>query len=337
MKSKAISLCIACLVLFGVFIGWNNASGGLLPQEQPNISEVPGTPAIPQPTSDIFPDVSSDDRSVKWYEHKKPGQLKGVALVIHGLNLRPDRMEPIISTLTDSGIDALLLSLRGHGQNHDDPVGVDQDTARLEAFKSVSYPVWINEAYLAYMKVKERAEEEKAPVFLAAFSMGALVGLDLFASNPEVQFDKMVLFAPAIALRPIIYLERVLSPFPGWVIPSMAPQDYLANHKGTPVAAYNALFECFYHFEKSATSKIDVPTLVFIDEQDEFISIGGLKKLVEEKKLGRWKFYIVAKENPPNPDAFHHHILDESSTGGAVWQDMMKTVTAHLFNKSTDP
>ena len=80
-------------------------------------------------------------------------------------------------------------------------------------------------------------------MFLTAFSLGSLIGLDLFAFNPDVQFDRMVLFAPAIKVHGIIFLERVLSPFPRLVIPSLAPESYLSNKKGTPIAAYNALFD----------------------------------------------------------------------------------------------
>jgi hypothetical protein len=141
----------------------------------------------------------------------------------------------------------------------------------------------------------------------------------------------MVLLAPAISLHPTIYLERVLSPFPRLVIPSMADDAYLANESGTPVAAYNALFEALYHFEENAGSKLNVPTLIFIDEQDEFIPLRGLKELVEEHKLDQWQFHIVQKEDEMEAGTFHHHILDASSTGEGVWRDMMAATTRHLL------
>ena len=78
-------------------------------------------------------------------------------------------MQPIISKLTGAGIDVLGLSLRGHGENFHHGKGVDDDTARLDAFKNVSYRLWMNEAYLAYLQLKERGQEEGLP-FLAAFS-----------------------------------------------------------------------------------------------------------------------------------------------------------------------
>jgi len=70
------------------------------------------------------------------------------------------------------------------------------------------------------------------------------------ASNPYIKFDKIVLFAPALKMRNRNYLLKTMSPFPGLVVPSFGPEAYRAN-KGTPIAAYNALFEAAKHFEKN--------------------------------------------------------------------------------------
>jgi dienelactone hydrolase len=111
----------------------------------------------------------------------------------------------------------------------------------------------------------------------------------------------------------------------------MAPDSYLSNKKGTPVAAYNALFEGLKHFEKHVSRRLNVPTLIFIDEDDEFIPAQAFEKLKNDKKLDQWRLYIVKKGAVANRDAFHHHIIDESSTGKAVWQKMMETTIAYLF------
>jgi alpha-beta hydrolase superfamily lysophospholipase len=241
-------------------------------------------------------------------------------------------MQPIISQLTESGIDVLSVSLRGHGTNYSHRRGTDEDQARLESFKNVSHQMWMNEAYLAYLQLEKRAKGRGVPRFLTAFSLGGLIGLDLFASNSEVTFDKLVLFAPAIRLHAKIYLERVLSPFPRLVIPSMAPATYLANVKGTPIAAYNALFDSLDQFNKDADQKLNVPTLIFIDAQDEFIPLKRLKTLVKEKKWHQWRFYIVEKDETAQDGSFYHHIIDASSTGESVWNDMMRVAVNHLVN-----
>ena len=333
---KSIGILLAGITFFGVLVAWNSSYGGLRPDGEKSVPTAPGTTSVLPPADDEIPEHQSDDNSKRWFKFKKPGESKGVALVIHGLNLQPTRMEPIISRLTESGIDVLSLSLRGHGDNFTRRDGIDRDTARLEAFKKVSYQVWINEAYLAFLQVKKMGEQKNVPVFLTAFSIGGLIGLDLFASNPDVMFDRMVLFAPAIKVHGIIYLERILSPFPSLVIPSLADESYLANKKGTPIAAYNALFEGLDRFEKNANSKINVSTLIFVDREDEFIPLWGLRKLVKEKKLDQWSFYTVEKEKDVKLGTFHHHIIDGYSTGKEIWEKMMQTTILHLLGDEQD-
>jgi len=330
-RLKSIFLLIACLALLGIFMFLSDTLGGLRPVEEGAVSNPTGSSVISKPADNDLAEGKPDNLSIRWFNSQPPETLRGVALVIHGLNLDPDRMGPIINSLTRVGIDVLGLSLRGHGANYAHRDNMDAAAARLESFKNVSYSLWTNEAYLAYIQVQQRAQQRQVPVFLVAFSIGGLIGLDLLVSNPDVGFDKAVLLAPAISLRATIYLERALSWFPRLVIPSLTNEAYLANEKGTPVAAYNALFEALYHFEDNAGPKLNLPTLIFIDEQDEFIPLGGLKNLAEEHKLDQWKFYIVQKKEEMSAGTFHHHIIDASSTGEGAWRDMMATITGHLL------
>ena len=333
MRPKLAVVALLGLVLSISSVFREDTSGGLSPEGKKRFSSAPGFAVSPETGVYDFIKNQPEDHSMRWFYSGAPGKLKGVALVIHGLNLRPDRMQPIISTLTGAGIDVLGLSLRGHGENFHHGNGVDEDTARLNAFKNVSFQLWMNEAYLAYVQLKERGKEKGAPLFLAAFSLGGLIGLDLFAANADVEFDKLVLLAPAIRLHASAYLERVLSPFPRLVIPSMASKAYLANKQGTPIAAYNALFDALDRFDKTAGQKLNVPTLIFIDERDEFIPLKKLKKLVEEKKWDQWKFYTVSKDKSARDKTFYHHIIDASSTGKTVWQKMMEAAVNHLLNQ----
>jgi alpha-beta hydrolase superfamily lysophospholipase len=333
MRPKLAVVALLGLVLSISSIFREESSGGILPAGKKSFSSVPGSAASAETGVYDLVNHQPEDHSMRWYYSDAPGEPKGVALVIHGLNFRPDRMHPLISALTGAGIDVLGLSLRGHGENFHHGYGVDADTARLEAFKNVSFRLWMNEAYLAYLQLKERGREKGVPLFLAAYSLGGLIGLDLSAAHAGVEFDKLVLLAPAIRLHAPVYLERVLSPFPRLVIPSMAPEVYLANKKGTPVAAYNALFDGLDRFDKTAGQRLNVPTLIFIDARDEFIPLKKLKKLVEEKKWQQWTFYIVEKDKSVRDKTFNHHIIDASSTGKTVWQDMMEATVNHLLQQ----
>ena len=273
--------------------------------------------------------ILSNEDCIEWTKSIHPDRINGVALVIHGLNLRPDKMESIIALLTHSCIDVLNLSLRGHGGNYDKTANVDDSKARMETFKTVSYKLWIKETYRAYGLAGNRSREKQVPLFLIGFSLGGLMGATLFASYPDVYFNRMVLLAPAIYIHKIYYLAKLLSPFPRLVIPSFLIKSYCSN-RGTPVVAYNALFEGIEHLKNHMASKLNVPTLIFIDTQDELVSHRRLKRIIKNGELHQWKLHPV-KKNAGAKEKMHHLIIDESSIGKDAWNDMRGLIIHHLL------
>jgi alpha-beta hydrolase superfamily lysophospholipase len=240
-------------------------------------------------------------------------------------------MESIIAILTDMGIDALNLSLSGHGQNYSRPDGSNDTQARLKAFKSVSYALWRDEIVAAYNQAKLRSTRDNIPLFFVGFSFGALMGVDLLASRPDVEFDRMVLFAPGLKIHSRYQIVRVLAPFPGLTVPSFSIKSYRAND-GTPIAAYNALLDALEHLDNNLSPKINVPTLIFIDKRDEFVSYDALKKLVENENLDQWKFHVVKKEAGGELGKIHHLIIDEAATGQEVWREITDAIKGHLLD-----
>jgi alpha-beta hydrolase superfamily lysophospholipase len=292
--------------------------GGNYNQKHPlNTSETPQT-------------ITATDKSIRWYQANTNKKTNGVALVIHGLNLRPEKMEAIITILTDSGIDVLNLSLRGHGCNYSDNGNHANPKLRIETFKTVSYQVWIEETYRAYHLAKKRSKQKRVPLFFLGFSLGGLMGADLFAVHMDVHFDRMVLFAPALNLYGIYYAAKLFSPLPNLVIPSLAPKSYRDNDS-TPVAAYNALFDTIEHFRENPNSRLNTPTLVFIAEKDELVSYSKLKRLVENEGLNQWKFHLIYKGKDAAKGMMHHLIIDEPSVGETVWKEIREAMLKHLL------
>jgi len=271
-------------------------------------------------------------RTSRWYPQRLPGKPKGVTLVIHGLNLRPEKMESMITRINEAGIDALCLSLRGHGENYCRRKDLNTAETRMASFKKVSYEIWFRETYDAYQQVKQRGDRDQVPVHLIGFSLGGLIGLDLFATESDVGFDRMVLLAPAVRLRGRNHLIRLLSPFPRLVIPSLLPEEYLAN-KGTPMAAYNAVFHALKHFERHMNLRINVPALLLVDKKDEIVSYAGLQKLVASKGFNQWKLVPVKKEENGPRKTMHHLIIDQSSTGTGTWRRIVDTMISHLLHQ----
>jgi hypothetical protein len=70
---------------------------------------------------------------------------------------------------------------------------------------------------------------------------------------------------------------------------------------------------------------------VFIDPEDEIVSYRRLRQMVQDENLDQWQFYIVKKQSSQRPARIHHLIIDEPSTGEAVWKDMIEAMVNHLY------
>ncbi len=270
----------------------------------------------------------------RWF-HPGGGALRGAALVLHGLNLDPERMRPLIALLNAAGIAAFLLELHGHGGNFPARSGADDRRDRLAAFQSCRYALWAEEAIAGFREVRRVAAAASGEAVFVGFSYGALLGCDLLVSRPEVAFARMVLLAPALRLRPWDRAVRMLSPFPGLVLPTFAPEGYAAN-PGTPVAAYNALFATLKHFDAHLGPRLNIPTLVFVDPGDELISFEGLQGLVSERRLDRWRIHPLRVSRPVLTGAYRHLIVDEETAGRRAWAELQDALFAFLGRREGD-
>ncbi len=281
-------------------------------------------------TSSWEREAGGRDRIQTWHKIPPYRRRKGIALVVHGLNLKPEKMQVIIRALNDARIETLNLSLRGHGRNYTTGRDLSMDDARLEALRHVSYALWLHEVYEAYLAVKERAATKDLPVFLIGYSLGGLMMCDLVLSYPDIDYDRMVLFAPALNLSPNSYLLKVFMPFPNMVIDSLSPLAYRAN-EGTPIAAYSALFEAVEYFEKHMDDRLNKPTIIFINEGDEFISSPKLKDMILRHHLDQWHIQSVQKDPGGDGKFSNHLIIDQTSTGENAWKEIKRTMIRHVL------
>ena len=278
--------------------------------------------------------IARQDHCARWFKPTSSKKPVAVALIMHGLNVRPEMMEPVIAILNGAGIEALNVSLCGHGDNFLRRRGspADEKRDRLESFKRVSCFLWLNEVHQAYLQVMLRARKLDVPVVFVGYSLGGLLGCDLLAAKPGVHFDRMVLFAPAITLRPAIgYQLKPLLPFPEFVIDSDAPKEQRSND-GTPVAAYAALLDAIADIEGHLGPKLNVPTLVFMDKEDEFVSFEQMQEFIRDNGFDRWEIAAVAKDNDTDISIAHHMILNQRSLGAGIWKEIARRIKAHFMS-----
>lgn len=247
-----------------------------------------------------LPPVRAADR---WFP--AAGPPRAVALVLHGLNLAPMRMESLCVSLGRQGVESRLVVFAGHD-------------GELEALRGVRRESFLADAERGWSEAARRARELGVPLLLAAFSLGAVVGNDLLNSREEVHFDAMLLLAPAFTPRPAARLLRLLSPFGRLVIPSASPAAWRAN-RGTSVAAYRALFDSIAALEASGFARSNLPALVFLDPQDELVSLRGLRGLIARRGLDRWRLVELSNAGSLLARPVHHLILGPEALGAAEW------------------
>lgn len=274
----------------------------------------------------------TDEKYLQWYSPVDSQKIHGVCLVVHGLNLEPDRMQSICRVLQEAGMDVLLVSLRGHGDNYQHYNGLAPSEARMRSFKRVTLEQWQNEVKKAYTAAAQRSRGYSVPFYYIGFSLGGILGPSVLVSDKEVQFDKMVLFAPALRIRSYGHVLKLLSPFPRLVVPSKSPEKYRSN-PGTPIAGYKAMFKAIRKFHRQVHGTVDIPTLVFLDQDDEFVPYSGIENFINRHGLRQWELLPVEKDSVPDEEWKHHLIIDEQVVGFTGWQRIEQRMIEHLRTK----
>ncbi|MDD1750068.1 MAG: alpha/beta hydrolase [Methanothrix sp.] len=241
------------------------------------------------------------------------GNPVGVALVLPGLNLKPDRMGALARVLTDKGVLVLLGSLTGH-------------LGGRELLDTVSPETWISDCLSLYESALEESKRYEVPIFFVGHSLGCLAVLDAMERYERVRFDRLVLFAPAVTPRPFARAARLLGN--NFIVPSKTPEEYRV-HNGIPAAAYHALLKLSRHLHASGYRRINEPALVFIDKRDELIGYRPLLALTKTR-LTRWRIITVDSEKSRLPRSYHHLIIDEDSVGTEQWRSIREEVAEFI-------
>lgn len=255
------------------------------------------------------------DTDTKWawtYSQLPANQVQGIAVVVHGLNTKPQRMMTLAQLFSSQNYLVLNVTLSGHGGN-------------LEAWKTASRKTWIHDLYGGYCAAKAKADALQVPLHYVGFSLGGALGVDLLTDPnfADVFYDKMILIAPALAIKPVAKLVQILNILsPRFILPSANSKSYRANEKGTSIAAYNALFASVNNIKARSLYQANAPTLVMIDPRDELVSQSGLTKLIQTHGLSRWDLREINNDQSYLDTSHHHLMIDLNSMGAKNWSLM---------------
>lgn len=261
--------------------------------------------------------ASGGDGFHEWIRTERPS--RGIAVVAHGLNSKPEKMRELETVLRDLGLDIVRITFAGHAGHQ-------------EAFKRVTAEQWRRDFREAYRAARLEADARRHPLFFLGYSLGSAVGLDLISNEPEIRFDRMILLAPAWAVRPRSHLIQGLRVLGGgFLVPSLGPRSYRANGNGTSVAAYEALFECIRHIKAATLRDLRIPTLAIFDPKDELVSGPRLERLIASEKLESWQLLKISTKGASVRPSYHHLIIDSASMSAGTWHLVQARVREHVL------
>ena len=222
-----------------------------------------------------------------------------VAVLVHGLNLGPDRMRPLATVLSQNGAHVFNVHLTGADSYKD--------------FKSVTADEWREDVD----KALKAAFGMGAPVALLGFSLGGLLHIDHLARGGE-RPEYLGLICPAVQVRRWTHLARALFPLPKLPVPSASDRRYI-NHRFTPVAAYKALFDI--HDDVHEALKVKEPSLLFpergrvvLAEKDELVDTKKVKQFFQNHDL-TYPVNVYPSDRPEKKTRLNHLMIDPNSLG----------------------
>lgn len=252
------------------------------------------------------------------------GPVKAVVILLHGLNLKPSKMDDWVHLLLAGNAEVIRFALHGHSGDYQQMAEVTADMWR-EQFQRVA------------AVARGKARERDVPLYFIGFSLGALVALEWLSSVDEQAFERMVLIAPALSIpwysRAAIHTLSIFGN--GFMLPSRSPQNYRAN-PGTSIAAYKSLFELKDALEEKKYRNANVPTLVLIDRHDELVDSRNIGDVIMMNKLSLWSLELVDNRFAHDNFGFRHLMVDEEAMGKALWSKVRELVIEHLSLRMID-
>ena len=222
--------------------------------------------------------MSMDDET-RWFHVDKP---ESVSLVVHGLNMKPRHMGDIVDLLQETRSETLRVAMTGHSKEK-------------PAWSFVGQKHWLDDVKRGVEEGANRAEKLGVPFHGVGYSMGGQYLIDGL-NDMGGATDRNVLLAPSIALNPearsqLLY-ARWLGPFP---TPSSL-EEYYRSNSTIPGSAYSAMASSQFALESSAdTAALNVPTMVILDQDDEWISESGIREFMTRHQLTNWAMLMLRR------------------------------------------
>jgi len=228
------------------------------------------------------------------------GETESVGVVLHGLNMKPESMNDMVELLQNTNAEVLRLAITGHSDSQ-------------SSWNFVQRKHWISDVSRGIEEAAKRATTLGVPLHGVGYSMGGQLLVDALQET-GIRTDKNILLAPSIALRPVaqsqLHWAKWLGPLP---TPSTLSEEYRSNST-IPGSAYGAMSNSQKAiYETKNPQNLNVPTMIILDPDDEWISEDGLRLFMQKFKLTNWAFRLLKRSKEKIAGRWHHLIHDKKS------------------------
>jgi esterase/lipase len=232
-------------------------------------------------------------------------------LIIHGLNLKPTKMNALSRFYHEEGFNVLRLSLTGHADD-------------FERLKKITAEDWIADVKKGFRFLAGRHDAKQ--IDLLGYSLGAIAGVAAEQAH-RLEFARMVLLAPPFEVTAMSAMVQSLFEFENLSIPSRFSPAYRAGYSlnpSTPIPAYKALFKLRELVQKSVPSGfINKFGIVFASDRDEVVDAKKSRNFVEA--VSAFETVRVEKANSKVRPEMHHLIIDRESLGD-TWDFLLQEI-----------
>jgi hypothetical protein len=248
--------------------------------------------------------VSSPISCEKWFPAK--GAVKGVAVVTHGMNMRPSCMDALAQELAESGLEVFRASFSGHCEGHGD-------------YLKVTAADWESDARRIHGIASARAKELAKPLYLTAYSFSSLVFQTM---AKELPFAKRLYLAPPFETKfwyPVV--RWIARTFPDYSYSTLNP--YCGANPRSNGRSLLALEEFLERWRAGRGRDDATPLLAFAEPDDELVSFSGVQAVTSANP--RWRVEAISNREHTLPKSYHHLIIDEPSLGNKEWQRLRQS------------
>ena len=235
--------------------------------------------------------------------------IKGVVVIVHGLNLNPEKMHTLGSIFIEKKVTPVYIRLKGH--------------AEKSTWKGVSKQRWITDYYKGLCQAYLMSKKRNVPLYGMGYSLGSLV-IQNSIETLKAPFEKTFHISPAYRTR--WYSAFITGLFKmgfEFDIPSSNFTEYRAQ-TSTSLLAYKAMWE----INETLKFKDEIPQFIFMDYRDELVDFTDTKHLCGIKK--NCTFNRLKNTPFDSPKKIYHLSIDPKTTGSESWQFIRKSISKEL-------